>query len=71
MVNENRIRTTSQKIGREKSGLNGAMFCHVDFDSTGKPIGVRVSHKQKDGGSLDTVLSAIGDAITEILLEGV
>lgn len=60
-----RTETITQKIPRAVTGLNGSLFVHVDHLG-GRLIGVRFSEKSKDENTLDTVLTALGDAVTEI-----
>jgi hypothetical protein len=65
----NRLHTITQKIEREQTGLglNGSLFAHVDFRDTGVVDAVRFSEKGKDSGTLDAILTALGDAATEII----
>ena len=62
----NRRHAVTEKIGREETGLAGALFAHVELNSRGQIIAVRFSHKWRDGGSLDQALTALGDAVTSI-----
>lgn len=64
-----RLRHRLQKIPRDETGLNGAIFVHVDLDDNYHCVGIRISHKQKDDSTLDKICSAIGDAVQEILDE--
>ena len=60
--------TISEKLDRQQTGMAGAMFVHVDCADDGIPMAVHFNHKWKDEEShLDTVLSALGDTITDIL----
>lgn len=68
-MNETRFRTTTQKIPREVTGLNGAIFVHIDFDKAGQAVSLRINHKWKDESSLDNILSALSDTVTDILTE--
>jgi hypothetical protein len=65
----NRRHAVTEKIGREETGLAGALFAHVEHDDVGRIISVRFSHKWRDGGSLDQALAALGDAVTSIARE--
>lgn len=69
-ASENRFRSVPRKITREQTGLKGALFMHVDFDRGDYPVSVSFSSKWKDGGTLDRTLSAIEDALNDILREG-
>lgn len=62
-----RLHHRIQKIPREVTGLNGAVFVHLDIDDAGRCVGVRISHKQKDDSTLDKICTAIGDAVTEMM----
>ena len=64
----NRLHTVDRKISHETTGLRGSLFVHVDHDDNGFIHGVRISHKSKEkDNTLDTVFTALGDAITEIV----
>lgn len=65
-----RSQTITQKIKRERTGLKGSLFVHVDYVERGasKEItAIRVSEKSKDGCTLDNVLTAISDELTSIV----
>lgn len=64
----NRTNTITQKIGREATGLNGSLFVHIEYDGP-RIVAVRFSEKSKDGNTLDQILTALGDAVTEIAKE--
>lgn len=66
----NRLPGVTQKIDRERTGLKGAIYVHVDFDSQHRPNAVSFSWKAKDGCEIDKVLVALGDAVTAILRDG-
>ena len=58
----------TEKIGRDKTDMRGAIFVHVSHE--GRRIGeISLSHKWKDAGTMDKVLSAIGEVLTEIVAE--
>ncbi len=61
--------TTTQKITCEQTGLRASLFVHVDSLPDGRVVGVRFAEKGKDGGTLDNVLAALGDAVTSIMEE--
>lgn len=67
---DNRSRGVTEKIGRERTGLKGAIYVHVDFDSRGRANTVSFSWRDKDGREIDKVLVALGDAVTAILRDG-
>jgi len=64
-----RLHTHTKKIERDITGLAGALYVHVE--RRGGPDGpvhsVRFSHKSKDEGTLDNILTALGDTVTELL----
>lgn len=69
-----RTQTITQKIGREKTGLNGSLFAHVDFVARGdirEIVAIRVSEKSKDGSTLDNILAAVSDTLTEIVRQDI
>lgn len=63
----NRVRTITEKIGRDITGLNGSVFVHVDFDRQNQIDSVSFSEKSKDGSTLDKVLHALGESVTSII----
>ena len=65
--NQNRYRAVSEKIDREITSLNSALFVHVDFDARMRPTEISFSTKWKDDRVIDKVLEALGDAVTGIL----
>jgi hypothetical protein len=66
-LTENRSLGISQKIPRERTGLKGAIYAHVDFDSQRRVNAVSFSWRNKDGCEIDKVLVALGDTVTEII----
>tara|TARA_R110000751_G_scaffold153151_7_gene258277 strand:+ start:358 stop:576 length:219 start_codon:yes stop_codon:yes gene_type:complete len=64
-----RYHTITQKLpgGEAGTGLNGSLFIHADFNADWSLEEIRISEKGKDGSTLDTVLTAVGDAITQII----
>lgn len=70
-MTKNRLAGMTQKVGREVTGLNGALFVHVAFDpKTLQPCAVTFSHKWRDDSTLDKILVALGDTVTAILQDG-
>lgn len=69
MTDTTRFITVTQKINREVTGLTGALYIHMDFTGAGALNSVRFSHKGKDESTLDNILTALGDAVTEIIEE--
>jgi hypothetical protein len=63
-----RLETITQEIGKELTGLKGKCFIHVDHVN-GRVDAIRLSEKGKDGGTLDNVFTAVGDALTDVLKE--
>lgn len=61
--------TTTEKIERDRTGLNGALYVHVEHDPNGKIHSVQFSYKWKDDQGLDRILRALGDATTAIVRE--
>lgn len=62
--------TITEKIPTHKTGFKSSIFVHVDCrpTSTGNRIlGVRLNEKGKDGSTLDRLLTAIGDSVTDII----
>lgn len=66
-INATRFHTRTAKIGRERTGLNGAIFVHVDFDQNMRITRVQISEKGKDDSMLDRILHAISDEITDLI----
>jgi hypothetical protein len=65
----NRLRSTTTRIGTERTGLKSAIFVHVEFDRAGNIHAVRLSEKGRDNFTLDNMFNALGDAITESIRE--
>lgn len=64
----NRLETITEKIPRERTGLAGAVFVHMDYDHfTRQVVGFRISTKWKDGAAFDQVATALGDVLTEMV----
>lgn len=65
-----RLENVTETIDREESGFNGSIFIHVDYmpsESGRKIYAIRLSEKGKDGSTLDNLLTAIGDKLTDIV----
>ena len=57
----------TEKIPKEKMEFRGSFFVHVVYSDDGRPIAVRFSHKGKEKTPLDSLLTALGDTITNII----
>lgn len=68
-IAEPRLYTTTEKIPKSITGLNGALFVHVNHTKKAQIRSVRFSFKGKDDSTLDKVLVALGDSVTSILRE--
>jgi len=62
-----RLHSITEKIPRQVTGLKASLFVHVEHDSAGRFHAIRFSEKGKDGGTLDKMLNAFGDAATDII----
>lgn len=63
-----RLRTVTTKLPAPKSGLQAAIFVHVDWDQeSGEIQSVEISNKHKDDPVLERVFDAISGAVTEAL----
>lgn len=63
----NRVHTITEKIDREVTGMNGAIYVHVDYDHAGQINGVYFSERGKDFSTLDKVFIALGRVVTAIV----
>lgn len=63
----NRTHTMTTRVDEEVTGLASPLFVHIDHDGHGRVMGVRISSKWKDGASIDQLLNALGDAVTEAI----
>lgn len=65
-----RLEQITEKIDRKITGFNGSIFVHIDY-TLAKGVkqihAIRLSEKGKDGSTLDHVLTAIGDKLTDII----
>lgn len=66
MTEPSRTQTVTQKIDGRRTGFKGSIFVHVDH-LDGRVVAVRLSEKGKDDSTLDRLLHAIGDDVTDIL----
>jgi hypothetical protein len=67
-----RVQTITHKLKTSETGLRSGVFLHLDFlgeRGSATITGVRLSQKGKDGSGLDQLFSALGDAITAVILE--
>ena len=55
----------TEKIGRDRTDLRGAIYVHISHDGKGKIYDVSLSHKWKDIGTMDKILSVIGETLTD------
>jgi DNA-binding protein YbaB len=55
------------RVDEEVTGLASPLFVHVDHDGRGRVMGVRISSKWKDGASIDQLLNALGDSLTDAI----
>lgn len=53
------------KIGKGVTGLKSAVFVHVGRSEDGTLTDIRFSSAWKDGSTMDNLLTALGDAVTE------
>ena len=60
--------TITQRIEKSETGLNGALYVHVELEQ-GRVHEVRFSYKWKDDSGLDQVFRALSDATTEAVRE--
>lgn len=65
----NRLPAVTEKIGREITGLAGALYVHVTFQGD-RPHSVNFSHRQRDESTIDKILTALGDTVTDIIRKG-
>ena len=66
MKSPRRTETLTGKVPRDKTGLNGAVFVHVDHVD-GKIDAVRFSAKWKDNKTMDNLLTALSDHTTDMI----
>lgn len=66
-----RLATITHKIDGKTTGFKGSVFLHVDYDPKAKNAiaGIRLSEKGKDGSTLDKLLHAISDRVTQAVRE--
>lgn len=64
-----RYPTVTHKVEKSDTGLNGALFVHVEREPDGKIHAIRISHKWKDEHALEKVFHALGDATTAAVRE--
>jgi hypothetical protein len=62
----NRDLSITERIPKEKLGLKQSLYAHVRFDKFGRIAEIRISEQGKDGSTLDRILNAIGDTLTNI-----
>lgn len=62
-----RLRTVTEKIPREVTGLAGALYVHVNYTRDDKLRSIRFSFKGKDNSTLDNILVALSDKVSQII----
>jgi hypothetical protein len=65
--NENRTGLYTSRIPPSSTGLSGAIYVHLEIADYGRATAIKFSHKQKDGSSLDRILTALGNCATQLL----
>ena len=65
-----RFVTVTEKIDKARTGLRASLFVHVDFRDDGRVHAVRFSEKGKEDRTLDRILHALGDTVTDIIEKG-
>lgn len=69
MLEVNRLETITEKLQSSDTHLKGSIFIHVDHHA-GTVKDIRFSQKHKeDTNTLDHLLTALGDALTDVLRE--
>lgn len=63
----NRFICVREKIPKEKTGLKADLYIHIDHEPGGRIDSIRFSEKGRDGSTLDRILTALGDAATDII----
>ncbi len=64
----NRTLTTTMKIAKEATGLNGNLYVHADHDEQGFIMQVYFSSPGKfDNTQLETILEEAGKALTTLI----
>ena len=62
----NRMQNDTVKVPAEKTGLNAAIYVHIDRRMDGEIADVRISSPGKfDDTTIDRLIGAINDAIQE------
>jgi len=70
---ENPLRSEviTEKVPSTQTGFKSSVFIHIGFETNGdgqrRVTDVRFSESRKDGNTLDGLLTAIGDAVTDII----
>ena len=62
-----RRESVTVKIPREATGLNAALYAHIEFGADGRAQAVTFSQRWMDDSTLDRILVALGSAVTETL----
>lgn len=64
----------TQRIGPEVTGLKTSIYIHTEFgivNGSFQVIAIRCSGHGKDGSTLDRILTAVGESITDIIRDHV
>lgn len=66
--NANRLPGITEKIPKEETSLKAALYLHVYFDATtGNIDEIAFSDPKREDSSLEKILTALGDHVTQIL----
>ena len=64
----NRTQSVTHQVSRGRTGLNGKVYVHVEHFG-GRISGIRLSEKGKDGSTLDDLFNALGDVLTDVVID--
>ena len=56
----------TEKVSRKSTGLKSNLYIHVRFDDFGRIAEIQITEQGKDGSTLDRILIAIGEALSNI-----
>lgn len=66
--NADRLPGVTEKIPKEETGLKAAIYCHFYMHpDTGAIDELRISDPKREDSSLEKILTALGDHVTQIL----
>ena len=63
-----RTQSVTHEVSRGRTGLNGKVYVHVEHFG-GRISGIRLSEKGKDGSTLDDLIHALGDVLTDVVID--